>query len=114
MGRRVCFAIDLRDEPQAIAEYDRIHAPGGVWPEVLADLRANGYADMSIWRTANRLFMIAEIESVFTPPKHAAPVQAVLDRWRILTEGLQQALPGTGEPPQWIEMNCVFDLREHR
>ena len=113
MRRRSCLAIDLRDQPEAIAEYDRIHKPGGVWLEVLTDLRANGYEHMSIWRTGNRLFMIAEIETPTEPPTHGAALQAVLDRWQSLTQGLQQALPGTGDTPRWIEMNCLFNLDEH-
>jgi hypothetical protein len=38
MRRRQCLAIDLQDDAAAIAEYDRIHAPGGPWPEVIAEI----------------------------------------------------------------------------
>lgn len=107
-----CYTLDLRDEPQAIAEYERIHRPGGVYAEVIQDLRARGFEDMTIWRTGNRLFMIAHIE----PREAVAPNSAdqeVLDRWQSLTQGLQQALAGHGPQPEWIEMQCVFQLREH-
>ena len=114
MVRRSCLAIDLRDDAAAIDEYERIHRPGGVWLEVVADLRARGYADMTIWRTGNRLFMIAEIEHNTAEPSIDSKTQQALDRWQALTSGLQQALPGRGPSPQWIEMACVFDLNEHR
>lgn len=113
MYRRSCLALDLRDDAAAIAEYERIHKPGGVWPEVIADLRARGYTGMTIWRTGNRLFMIAEVDTRASTPSPDSQAQQVLDRWQELTSGLQQALPGTGPHPQWIEMACVFDLQEH-
>ena len=113
MRRRSCLALDLRDDAAAIAEYERIHKPGGVWPEVIADLRARGYAGMTIWRTGNRLFMIAEVDTNASTPNPDSQTQQVLDRWQELTSGLQQALPGTGPHPQWIEMACIFDLQEH-
>lgn len=112
MRKRICLALDLRDDAEAIVQYDRLHQPGGVWPEVIADLRARGYAEMTIWRVGNRLFMIAESDKVPEPATNPE-TQLVLDRWQALTSSLQQALPGAGPHPQWIEMQCVFDLREH-
>ena len=32
MSRRLCFALDLVDDAAKIAEYERFHDPGGVWP----------------------------------------------------------------------------------
>jgi hypothetical protein len=37
--RRLCLALDLKDDAAAIAEYERMHQPGNVWPEVIADIR---------------------------------------------------------------------------
>ena len=107
------MALDLLDDAAAIAEYERLHAPGGVWPEVIADLHASGYRDMTIWRTGNRLFMIAEVDESATAPAYDAATQAVLDRWQRVTSDLQQALPGTGPGPRWMPMDCVFDLAQH-
>ena len=108
-----CFAIDLRDEALAIAEYERMHRPGAVWPEVIADIRAQGYVDITIWRAGNRLFMLTEggpVASAMAPDDHT---QAILDRWDAVMAGLQQALTGHEEPPRWVPMKCIFDLREH-
>lgn len=32
--RRLCYVLDLHDDPQLIAEYERWHQPTEVWPEV--------------------------------------------------------------------------------
>ena len=108
-----CFAIDLRDEALAIAEYERMHRPGAVWPEVIADIRAQGYVDITIWRAGNRLFMLTEGEPVASPAPTDDQTQAILDRWDDVMAGLQQAVTGREEPPRWVAMKCVFDLREH-
>jgi L-rhamnose mutarotase len=38
MSRRVCFAMDLVADDALIAEYERRHFPGAVWPEVVRDI----------------------------------------------------------------------------
>ena len=110
---RKCFAIDLRDETLAITEYERMHRPGVVWPEVIADLRAQGYVDITIWRAGNRLFMFTESEPVASPLPQDERTQVVLDGWDAIMAGLQQGVTGPEEPPRWVPMKCVFDLREH-
>lgn len=108
-----CFAVDLRDDAAAIAEYERMHRPGSVWPEVIADLRAQGYSDIRIWRIANRLVMLTEREGGEFPVTWDSQTQAILDHWDAVMGYLQQPLPGHPGPPRWVEMKCVFDLREH-
>ena len=61
MSRRLCFALDLVNDAAKIAEYERFHAPGGVWPEIVDDIRAQGIEGMEIWRTGDRMVMIATV-----------------------------------------------------
>ena len=62
--RRYCFALDLKDDPQLIKEYEQHHRE--VWPEVLESMKSNGIERMEIYRVANRLFMIMEVdENIF-------------------------------------------------
>jgi L-rhamnose mutarotase len=60
MARR-CFALDLNDDPGLIAEYETLHGPGAVWPKVIEHIKATGVESMEIWRTGDRLFMIAQV-----------------------------------------------------
>jgi len=64
MLRRHCLALDLKDDPAVIAEYDRYHR--AVWPEILQSLRDAGINDMEIYRIENRLFMIIDVTESFT------------------------------------------------
>jgi L-rhamnose mutarotase len=106
MPRR-CFALDLANDPALIAEYEVRHAPGAVWPRVLDHIRAQGIESMEIWRTGDRLFMIAEVtqdypRDVAVPPETAAWEEAM---WRF-----QRPLPHAAPGQKWVEMARIFDF----
>ena len=105
--RRLCFALDLIDDAALIADYEARHAPGAVWPAVLAHIRAQGVAAMEIWRTGDRMVMIAEVaedypRAVSAPPEFAACEYLM---WRFLRP-LPHAAPGE----KWVTMARIFDL----
>jgi len=104
-AQKNCLAIDLRDDAEAIAEYERLHEPGAVWPEVIADLRSNGYEEMTIWRTGNRLIMIADIEPTRHQPK--IPLFSPLSTDGRPTASLMQRCPGPGPGAMDRDEVCI-------
>ncbi|RUT25232.1 L-fucose mutarotase [Asaia sp. W19] len=108
---RRCFALDLVSDSRLIAEYEARHAPGAVWPEILADMRDRGIAAMEIWRCADRLFMIAEIESDHSGPDVIPPI---VRKWEAEMDRYQRHLPGTPEGTKWRAMTRIFDLAGQR
>ena len=108
MARR-CFALDLEDEPGAIAEYERMHGPGEVWPKVIAHLRATGVQDMEIWRTRDRLLMIAEVSEDYPRPVETPDE---VKQWEELMWRFQRALPGSAGGEKWVPMKRIFALGE--
>ena len=50
------LALNLRDDPGVIAEYEAHHRR--VWPEVLAGIRATGVEEIKIYRSGRHLFML--------------------------------------------------------
>lgn len=111
MSRRVCFALDLIDDADLIADYEALHAPGTGWPEVIADIRDTGFEDMEIWRTGNRCFMIAVVTDDFPRPRGPA-AQAAVDRWEDRMWRYQQALPHAAPGEKWVPMTRIFALDE--
>ena len=107
--RRYCLALDMVDDKALIAEYERWHAPGGVWPEVIADLRDQGVVNMEIWRVANRLLMIVESTKDF-PTKRTLPPR--IDAWETMMAKFQQALPGAAAGEKWMSLTKVFDIAD--
>ena len=49
MTHRLCLVLDLIDDPEKIAAYEKHHAPGAVWPAVIEDIKAQGIEGMEIW-----------------------------------------------------------------
>jgi L-rhamnose mutarotase len=110
MQKKYCLALDLKDDPQLIAEYERYHR--NIWPEITKSIRDAGITDMEIYRTGNRLFMIMEVNEGFDFEKKAQmdaddpKVQA----WEELMWKFQQPLPWAKEGEKWVLMDRIFKL----
>ena len=51
--QRYCLALDLKDDPAIIADYERYHQQ--VWPEIIQSIKSSGITVLDIYRTGNRL-----------------------------------------------------------
>ncbi|MDY2604694.1 MAG: L-rhamnose mutarotase [Alloprevotella sp.] len=76
---RYCQTLDLRDNPELIAEYRRLHSAEGIWPEIMAGIRAVGILEMEIYLLGTRLFMIVEAPADFEPPAETSDGKFALD-----------------------------------
>lgn len=111
MARRLCFALDLVADADLIAEYERTHAAGAVWPEVTQAIRAKGFLAMEIWRTADRLFMIAEVAEDW--PRAIPPELTATDaKWEAAMDRFQKPLPHGGAGEKWVAMERIYALDE--
>ena len=62
--KKFCLALDLIDDPELIAEYEKYHQ--NVWTEVKQSILDSGITNMEIYRVQNRLFMIVEADENFS------------------------------------------------
>lgn len=111
MGRRLCFALDLVDDADLIAAYESAHAPGAVWPEVTAGIRASGVEAMEIWRVDTRLFMIAEVAADW-PRALPDDLQAIDDRWQVAMDRFQIRIDAAADGEKWAPMTRIYALEE--
>jgi L-rhamnose mutarotase len=111
--KRYCLAVDLKDDPTLIEAYDRLHAPGSIWPEIRASILDSGILAMDIYRTGNRLFMIMETADDFSFETKAAMDRdnPAVQRWETLMWDYQQALPWAAPGEKWVLMNPIFELK---
>ncbi|HYH02044.1 MAG TPA: L-rhamnose mutarotase, partial [Bacillota bacterium] len=109
--KRYCLALDLRDNPALIEEYENYHRE--VWPEILAGIRDSGIENMEIYRTGNRLFMIMEVADHFTFDKKAAADAANprVQEWETLMWKFQQPLAWAKPGEKWMLMKKIFQLK---
>lgn len=109
---RYCLALDLVNDSQLIAEYERYHQ--NVWPEIQSSIRNAGITAMEIYRVENRLFMIMDTrpEFSFLAKAEADTANPKVQEWEALMWRYQQALPGSKPGEKWRLMERVFVLGE--
>ena len=110
--RTYYLALDLKDDAEAIAAYERHHREDRFWPEIADSIRAAGVRDMEIYRTGNRLFMVMTVSPSFSFEKKAAldAGNAKVREWESLMERFQQRLPWTPEDGKWERLERIFSL----
>ena len=95
---RICRTLELRDDPQLIAEYRRRHSRGAIWPE--------------IYLLDTRLFMIVEVPVGFDWDA-AMERLASLPRqqeWEDYMAIFQLVKPGSTAAEKWQPMERIFHL----
>ena len=107
---RYCFALDLKDDPSLIADYERHHQR--IWPAIEESIRSQGITDMEIYRVGNRLFMIMQTDETFSFDKKAAAdaLNPNVQEWETLMWQYQQALPMAKPGEKWMLMEQIFKL----
>ena len=58
--KRYCQTLNLKENPELIAEYRKRHLKENAWPEILEGIREVGILEMEIYILGTRLFMIVE------------------------------------------------------
>ena len=107
---RYCLALDLKDDPALIAEYERYHER--IWPEIEVSIRQSGITDLEIYRVSNRLFMLMETDETFSFNAKSAADAANpnVQEWETLMWKYQQALPMAKPGEKWVLMHRIFKL----
>lgn len=108
--KRYALALDLKDDEKLIAEYEAYHR--AIWPEIAESIKAAGILNMEIYRIANRLFMVMEVDETFSFEAKAKADLAnpKVMEWEQLMWKYQQALPTAKPGEKWLLMDQIFAL----
>ena len=110
--KRYCQTLDLRDNPELIAEYRRRHSQEHIWKEVPEGIRQVGILEMEIYLLGTRLFMIVETPMDFDWDTAMArlgtlPRQA---EWEDYMAEFQLVKAGMSSAEKWQLMVRIFHL----
>jgi L-rhamnose mutarotase len=107
--RRICLALDLVANPDLIAEYERYHEDGSIWPEVVNSIERAGIEKLEIYRVENRLVMIMDVNDAFSAERKAAEDHSnpVVQKWERLMSTFQQPLTAAQPGEKWARMNRI-------
>ena len=112
--KRYVQTMDLKDDPELIAEYKRRHSQAEAWPEIMAGIREVGILDMQIFILGTRLVMIVETPVDFNWDCAMARL-ATLPRqqeWEDYMAIFQQCAEGATSDEKWQMMERMFYLYE--
>ena len=108
--KRYCLALDLKDDPDLIRQYESFHRE--VWPEILQSIKASGIEKLEIYRVENRLFMIMEVNDSFSFERKNSMDSSNprVQEWEKIMWKFQQALPSALPGEKWILMDKILQL----
>ena len=110
--KRYCQTLQLKDDPELIAEYRRRHSEGVAWKEIRDGIREVSILEMEIYILGTTLFMIVETPLDFDWDTAMAKL-ATLPRqaeWEDYMAELQDAQPGATSDQKWKLMERMFYL----
>ena len=110
MKRRFCLTLDLKNEPDLIAEYKRYHEK--IWPEITRSIKDSGIEDMEIYLLGTRMFMVMEVNESFSfeAKNQADRLNPKVQEWETLMGSFQKSLPQSQPGEKWLAMERVFKL----
>ena len=108
--KRYCLALDLKNDPELIAEYEKYHKD--VWPEIIKSIKDSGIEVLDIYRAGNRMFMIIEAKDDFSFEQKGKmdANNPKVQEWEELMWKFQQPLPWAAPGEKWKVMNKIFQL----
>lgn len=108
--KRFCLALDLKDNPDLIREYEQWHKAGSAWPEITRHDIEAGIKNIEIYRTGNRMFMILETDDAFTFEQKAVQdaTNPKVQEWEERMWKFQQPLPWAKPGEKWVLMDKIF------
>lgn len=110
--KRYCQTLDLKNNPELIAEYRKRHSEAEHWREIREGIRQVGILEMEIYILNNYLFMIVEtpldfewdaaMQRLVTLPRQA--------EWEEYMSIFQACNPGASSAEKWKLMERMFYL----
>ena len=110
--KRYCQTLSLKNNPELIAEYRKIHSRENAWPEIRKGIRSVGILEMEIYISGSLLFMIVDTpldfdwDSAMERLSHL-PRQA---EWEDCVARFQECAPGSTSSQKWKLMERMFYL----
>ena len=110
--KRYCKTLSLKDDPQLIEDYKKVHAPGAAWPEITQGMKDVGIIDMEIYILGTRLFMIMDTVADFDHDKAMAELATKprQSEWEAYVSRFQQSSAEATADEKWQLMERIYKL----
>lgn len=111
-----CFALDLRDNANLIAEYKRHRQMEHIWPRVIDSIRNSGVIGKEIYLAGNRMVMTLNTGDDFSLEARQASDKSnpVMQKWEELMWKYQKPLSVAGPGEKWAIMEISSKSDSHK
>jgi L-rhamnose mutarotase len=101
------FGQVIRVRPEAIEEYERLHAD--TWPTVLAAIQRANIRDYSIYRHEGLLFAsFRYVGDDFDADMAGMAADPEIQRWWARTDAMQEPFPERESGAWWLTLREIF------
>lgn len=110
--KRFCKTLSLKDDPQLIEDYKKVHAPGAAWPEITQGMKDIGIIDMEIYISGTHLFMIMDTVADFDHDKAMTELATKprQSEWEAYVARFQQTSSEATADEKWQLMERIYKL----
>lgn len=110
--KRYCKSLSLKDDPQLIEDYKKVHARGCAWPEITQGMREVGIIDMEIYIIGTRLFMIMDTVTNFDHDKAMTELASKprQSEWEAYVSRFQNTSAEATADEKWQLMERIYKM----
>lgn len=110
--KRYCKTLELRNDPQLIEEYKKVHGKGNTWPEINQGMKDIGILSMEIYIIGYRLFMIMETVPDFDHEKDMEKLARMprQKEWEAFVSKFQKTSTKATADEKWQLMERIYNL----
>jgi L-rhamnose mutarotase len=110
--KRFCKTLELKNDPDLIENYKKVHAPGAAWPEITQGMKEVGIIDMEIYLLGNRLFMIMDTVADFDHDSAMAELakKPRQSEWEAYVSQFQQTSSEATADEKWQLMERIYKM----
>ena len=110
--KRFCKTLELRNDPELITAYKRVHARENLWPEIMQGIREAGIIDMEIYLAGTRLFMIMDTVPDFDHEKAMTELaqKPRQKEWEAYVSRFQRSSAEATADEKWQLIERIFKL----
>ncbi|WP_111708977.1 L-rhamnose mutarotase [Lutibacter citreus] len=108
-NKRFVWTLLLKEDPELITEYKKIHSIGFAWPEITANMKQVGVKDMEIYLNNNQAFLIMDTKLDFNLEK-VGPLWQKLPReneWQEYVAKFQRTNAESSIQEKWLDMEKI-------
>lgn len=110
--KRYCKALTLKDDPQLIEDYKKVHGPKAVWPEITQGMKEVGIIDMELYLLGNQLFMIMDTVADFDHDKamELLAKKPLQSDWEAYVSRFQNTSKEASADEKWQLMERIYKM----